>query len=213
MAKKNGSAKSTPGAEEHTGLLVGYARVSTTDQNLDSQMDALLKEGVQQKHIYCDRMSGKTTNRPAFQECRAFLRPGDTLMVLRLDRLGRRTVDVLNFLQELKEEGINFKSIKDNIDTSTAIGMAITTIISAIAEMERQLIVERTREGIAAMKQRGTKSGRRAKIDKRQIDQLLLLTERMIPVREIMRTFGISRSSYYRYLDMGKKMQKDAAAQ
>jgi Site-specific recombinases, DNA invertase Pin homologs len=201
-----------PAADQRRGLLVGYARVSTTDQNPDSQIDALIKEGVEEKHIYLDRVSGKNTNRPAFKECRAFLRPGDTLVVLRLDRLGRRTVDVLNFLHELKDNGINFKSIKDNIDTSTAIGLAITTIISAIAEMERSLIVERTKEGIEAMKLRGMKSGRKSKLSSSQVDQLLLLSERMVPISEIMKTFKISRRTYYRYLDAGKKANEERKA-
>ncbi|HFH3023339.1 recombinase, partial [Pseudomonas aeruginosa] len=135
-------------------LLLGYARVSTDDQTTALQADALAKAGC--SRIYTDKASGKSTAaRPQLEECLADLREGDTLVVWRLDRLGRSVPDLVRIVGELERKGVGFKSLTESIDTSTASGTLIFHMFAAIAEFERNLIQERTQAGLAAARARG----------------------------------------------------------
>lgn len=144
------------------GLLIGYARVSTQDQKLDLQRDALRREGVADNRIFEDKASGGPgVNRPGFAAAMKACRRGDTLVVWKLDRLGRSLLEVLEVCQKLEKKGAGLRVITDKIDTSTAMGRFVLHILAALAEMERGLIVERTKAGLAAAKARGRVGGRR----------------------------------------------------
>ena len=139
--------------------LIGYARVSTTDQELNLQIDALLAQGVKKEHLYCDKLSGTREDRPGLVACQNALQRGDTLLVWRLDRLGRSMRHLVNMIEDLKERGIGFRSISDGmIDTTSASGELVLNIFSALAQFERRLIQERTKAGIAAARGRQGRS-------------------------------------------------------
>ena len=141
---------------------LGYARVSTDDQNLSFQIDALLRFGVQPNDIYTDKISGAKADRPGLEKCMSSLRPGDTLVVWRLDRLGRSMRHLVTLVEDLRENTIGFKSISDGaIDTTTASGELIFNIFSALAQFERRLIQVRTKAGLAAARARGKVGGRK----------------------------------------------------
>jgi len=141
-------------------MLIGYARVSTNEQNLDLQRDALLKAGVTAKDIYTDKITGVKAERPGLTTALSHLREGDTLVVWRLDRLGRSLKHLIETVTTLKERGVSFKSLTENIDTSTATGNLVFQIFGALAEFERNLIKERTVAGLDAARARGRKGGR-----------------------------------------------------
>src|SRR2546423_14717869 len=141
-------------------MLLGYARVSTDEQNLDLQRDALLKAGVTAKDIYTDKVTGVKAERQGLSFALSHLREGDTLVVWRLDRLGRSLKHLIETITTLKEQGISFKSLTENIDTSTATGTLVFQIFGALAEFERNLIKERTVAGLNAARARGRTEGR-----------------------------------------------------
>jgi len=141
------------------GHLIGYARVSTHEQTLDLQLDAL--NGVGCRRIFHDMASGVNTDRPGLDEALAFVRPGDTLVVWRLDRLGRSLGHLIEVVAALEARGIGFRSLEDPIDTSTSGGKLVFQIFGALAEFERNLIRERTLAGLAAARTRGKTGGRR----------------------------------------------------
>jgi DNA invertase Pin-like site-specific DNA recombinase len=141
-------------------MLIGYARVSTNEQNLDLQRDALLKAGVAAKNIYTDKVTGVKAERPGLAAALSHLRAGDTLIVWRLDRLGRSLKHLIETVTELKNQGVAFKSLTENIDTSTATGTLVFQIFGALAEFERNLITERTIAGLDAARARGRTGGR-----------------------------------------------------
>ena len=145
------------------GRLVGYARVSTDDQNLSLQIDSLVGLGVEQDLIFTDKISGAKSARPGLDQCLAQLRQGDTLLVWRLDRLGRSMPHLVELIEELRNRGVGFRSVNDGvIDTTSASGELIFHIFSALAQFERRLIQERTRAGLAAARARGHVGGRPA---------------------------------------------------
>ena len=144
------------------GKLVGYARVSTDEQDLQLQLDALKKAGCDDAAIYTDKASGARCSRPGLDACVAALEPGDTLVVWRLDRLGRSMPHLVGLVEELLGKGIGFRSLQDGvIDTTTASGELMFNIFSSLAQFERRLIQERTHAGLAAARARGRKGGRR----------------------------------------------------
>src|SRR5690349_16229331 len=152
-------------------MKLGYARVSKADgsQTLHLQMDALLQEGISQEHIYQDLASGKKDDRPGLEACLKALRSGDTLIVWKLDRLGRNLKHLVNTVQDLDQRNISFKVITGqgaNIDTSTASGKLIFGIFAALAEFERELIRERTLAGLLSARARGRKGGRKFQLTK-----------------------------------------------
>lgn len=181
------------------GKCIGYARVSTDDQNLDMQRDALEKSGCEV--IYEETASGKNTQRPELEHCRKALRSGDTLVVWRLDRLGRSLPDLVNIVSELEKAGIAFESITERIETGSAAGKLIFHVFAALAEFERNVIRERTHAGLAAARARGRKGGRRAALNDKQVKEIrLLLGDPDTQVTDIAKRYGVSRATIYKYL-------------
>jgi DNA invertase Pin-like site-specific DNA recombinase len=176
---------------------IGYARVSTQDQNLDLQNDALKAAGCE--NIYTDKMSGAKTNRPGLEEILGFIRKGDTLVVWKLDRLGRSLKHLIQVLNQLDERGVYFKSIQESLDTSTPGGKLIFHVFGALAEFERDIIRERTMAGLAAARARGRKGGRPRKLSKKQVEMAKkLMNDPTISIGEICRTMGVSKATLYR---------------
>lgn len=153
------------GVSAPDGRLIGYARVSTEEQKLDLQLDALKRNGVADDDIHVEKTSGVSKNRPAFASAMRALRPGDTLVVWRLDRVARSLRELLDKMHELEKRKIGFKSLTESIDTGTAVGRLIMHVVGAIAEFERQLTIERTKAGMKARKDRGLAVGRERKMD------------------------------------------------
>ncbi len=149
-------------------MLIGYARISTDDQDLDLQTDALNQAGCEQ--IYSDQLSGAAKSRPGLEEAFKYLRVGDTLVVWKLDRLGRTVKGLVELVESLQDRDIQFRSITDGIDTSTPAGRFFFHVMAALAEMERELIRERTNAGLAAARARGRRGGRKPKMDATKID-------------------------------------------
>ena len=143
-------------------MRIGYARVSTQDQNSDLQLDALKQAGCEQ--VFNEKKTGRTLQRPELEACLRTLRKGDTLVVWRLDRLGRSLKDLVETVNALEERGIGFKSLTESIDTTSAGGRLVFHLFSALAEFERNLISDRTKAGLAAARARGRKGGRKPKM-------------------------------------------------
>jgi DNA invertase Pin-like site-specific DNA recombinase len=177
----------------------GYARVSTDDQNTALQRAALQKAGC--TTIFTDEgLSGATTKRPALTRCLKALHPGDTLIVWKLDRLGRSLRDLITLLDELRTHGIKFRSLTEHIDTETATGRAMWQMIGVLAELERSLITERTRAGVKAARQRGVKFGPKPKLTPQQITHARALRAQGEPVQVIATLFKVHRATLYRAL-------------
>lgn len=171
---------------------VGYARVSTGEQNLDLQLDALKKAGCEQ--LFHDEMSGAKAERPGLTKVLQFLRSGDTLVVWRLDRLGRSLTDLIGHMAALKERNIGFKSLHESIDTTSSSGKLIFHLFAALAEFERNLIRERTQAGLQAARARGRRGGRPQALDadKRALT-VQLYKEKKHTVKRICQMMGISK--------------------
>jgi DNA invertase Pin-like site-specific DNA recombinase len=183
--------------------LVGYARVSTNRQELQLQLDALLKAGCAKKNIFTDKVSGSKSARPGLEECLAQLKADDTLVVWRLDRLGRSVRHLIDVVEDLHQRGVGFKSLCDGaIDTTTASGKLIFHIFTALAEFERSLIQERTNAGLVAARARGRLGGRRpiSPDDPRVQTARTLHADKKMPVGDICKTLRVSRATLYRYL-------------
>lgn len=182
-------------------MLIGYGRVSTSDQSLNLQIDALKKLGCEFKNIYTDTASGAKSSRDGLDMMLKYLRRGDTVVVWKLDRLARSLRNLIDLVAEFQERGIGFKSIQENIDTETASGKLFLHIFGALAEFERELIRERTLAGLRAAADRGRKGGRPRAMDDKKIQQARALhREKSIPVMEICKTLGISKGTFYRCL-------------
>ena len=177
----------------------GYARASTDDQNTALQRAALKRAGC--KTIFTDEgLSGATVKRPALTRCLKDLRPGDTLIVWKLDRLGRNLRDLITLLDALRTQGIKFRSLTEHIDTETAAGRAMWQMIGVLAELERSLITERTRAGVQAAKQRGVQFGPKPKLTPQQITHARALRAQGEPVPVIAALFKVHRATLYRAL-------------
>jgi DNA invertase Pin-like site-specific DNA recombinase len=185
-------------------MLIGYARVSTEDQNLDLQRDALTKAGCER--IYDDRLSGAKAQRPGLTRALDQLRAGDTLVVWRLDRLGRSLKDLIARAEQLKEMQVGLTSLQESIDTSTSGGQLIFHMFGALAEFERNLIRERTNAGLAAARARGRLGGRPPKLSAKQRDHAVALyNSKTHTVAEICQLMGIGRQTFYNYLSRAEK--------
>jgi len=185
--------------DETSEFLIGYARVSTTDQHLHLQMDAMTAAGISEDRIYKEYKSGATTKRPEFEACLKALRGGDTLVVWRLDRLGRSLPDLIRILSDLKERGIKFRSLNEMIDTSSPMGNFIFHIFGAVAQFERDLISERTRAGLAAAKLRGHVGGRKSTVTPDKLRAARIMLEDGLKTHTaVFKALGISSSAYYR---------------
>lgn len=177
----------------------GYARVSTDDQNADMQLAALKKAGA--RKIYTDDgLSGATTKRPALLRCLKALKRGDTLIVWKLDRLGRSLRDLIAMLDDLKHRGVKFHSLTEAIDTETPTGRAMWQMIGVLAELERSLIAERTKAGVAAARARGVKFGRKPKLTRQQITQARKLIAQGERPEDVAASFHVGRTTLYRAL-------------
>lgn len=183
-------------------MQIGYARISTGDQTLDLQLDALKKSGCDR--VFTETASGAKSDRPRLAEAVSFVRPSDTLVVWRLDRLGRSLQHLIEVLKGLEQRGIGFKSLTESIDTTTPGGKLIFHIFGALAEFERGLIQERTNAGLAAARARGRKGGRPRVMAFQDPEKLALAknlyAEQKRTVGSICAMLGISRQTFYRYV-------------
>jgi DNA invertase Pin-like site-specific DNA recombinase len=187
------------GEIHRAGLKLGYARVSTLDQNLTLQRDALTETGCEK--IFIEQMSGAVTDRPALHEALEYARAGDTLIVWKLDRLARSMKQLIETVERLRVRGIGFRSLTEAVDTTTAQGVLVFHLFSALAEFERALIRERTRAGLDAAKRAGRTGGRPAKLSDDDLDVArTLLANPDITVAEIADRMGVSPATLYRYL-------------
>jgi len=178
---------------------IGYARVSTDDQHLDLQRDALTKSGC--SVIYEEAASGKSTARPELEQCRKALREGDTLVVWRLDRLGRSLPELVQIVAELEQRGVGFESLTEKIETDSAAGRLVFHVFAALSEFERNLIRERTQAGLAAARARGRAGGRKPKLDDQQVREIkALLRDPDIQVADVARRYGVSRTTLYKHV-------------
>ena len=169
-------------------MLIGYARVSTLDQNLDLQIDALTKAGCHR--LFDEKMSGSRAERPGLAKALEVLREGDTLVVWKLDRLGRSVKNLVDLVGQLHQQGVHFKSLTDAIDTATPSGRFFFHVMASLAEMERELIVERTRAGLEVAKQLGRKGGRKPKMTDSKIESAKKLLASGVPPKDVARTLA-----------------------
>lgn len=179
-----------------SGIKLGYVRVSTEQQNNERQVKIMTDYKVE--HIYYEKKSGKDSNRPALQELLRYVREGDSLYIESYSRLARNTRDLLDIVAQLEEKGVNLVSDKEKTDTSTAQGKLILTIFGALAEFERDCLLERQQEGIAIAKEQGKYKGRPEKELPQFQEYYILWKEEKITATKICKELGISRSSFYR---------------
>ncbi len=205
MALKTSSEKKTPAKRatlkagaKAAGLLIGYARVSTQDQNLELQTEALQTAGC--KKIFEDRASGSRVERVGLAQARESLRAGDTLVVWKLDRLGRSVKQLVDLVGELQKEGVQFRSLTDSIDTGTPSGRFFFHVMASLAEMERELIVERTRAGLEFARQLGRTGGRKRQMTDSKIKAAKKLLASGVPARDVAGNLGVSVPTLYRWV-------------
>lgn len=184
------------------GKLIGYARVSTEDQDLSLQIDDLQQAGC--KKIFSDKASGAKMERPELKNCLLSLKPGDTLLVWRIDRLGRSLQHLVGIVSGFQEKGIHFKSLNDGaVDTTTASGELVFNIFASMAQFERRLIQERTRAGLKAARARGRLGGRKPiSKDDPKVRTAKDLHKKGVDINEICRILSFSRATLYRYLSI-----------
>ena len=189
-------------------MKIGYARVSTDDQTLDLQVDALQSAGCER--IYREHASGKSADRPELKQCLHALREGDTLVVWRLDRLGRSMKDLINTVTKLEADGVAFCSVTENLDTSTPTGKFIFHVFASLAEFERNVIRERTNAGLKSARARGRVGGRPSKLSDEDKDMIcqLMSDNNNSPIR-IAKRFKVSKSTIYKTV-RDKAMQSTA---
>jgi DNA invertase Pin-like site-specific DNA recombinase len=179
-------------------MLIGYARVSTQDQNLDLQIEALTKAGCEK--IFEDKISGSRTERPGLDNMLGMLREGDTIVVWKLDRLGRSVKNLVELVGDLHSKGAQFKSLTDAIDTGTTSGRFFFHIMASLAQMERELTVERTRAGLEVARQLGRKGGRKRQMTDSKIESAKKLLANGVPPRDVAKNLGVSVPTLYRWI-------------
>ncbi|SIR03404.1 Site-specific DNA recombinase [Aeromonas sp. RU39B] len=179
-------------------MLIGYARVSTQVQNLELQLDALTKAGCQK--VFEDTISGSRADRPGLGKALDMLREGDTLVVWKLDRLGRSVKQLVELVSALHKQNVQFKSLTDSIDTGTPSGRFFFHVMASLAEMERDLIVERTRAGLDVAKQLGRKGGRKPKMTDSKIESAKKLLASGVPPKDVAKNLGVSVPTLYRWI-------------
>jgi len=179
-------------------MLIGYARVSTEDQNLDLQLQALTDAGCDK--IFSDKKGGTLKTRKGLEDALSHLRPGDTLVVWKLDRLSRTVKQLIDLVSELESKTINFKSLTNGIDTTTSAGRFFFHIMASLAQMERELISERTKAGLAAGKRLGRLGGRRRVMTDGKIRSAKKLLKAGLLPREVADDLGISLATLYRWI-------------
>lgn len=178
-------------------MLIGYMRVSSVDdrQSVDLQRDALLAAGVDERHFYSDKASGARDDRPGLKACLEYLKRGDTLVVWKLDRLGRSLPNLLAIITDLKERGIAFRSLTEQMDTSTPHGELLFSLFGALAQYERALTRERVMAGLAAARRRGRRGGRPPTIDAEMIEQITAALNAGASKASVCRSFKVPRST------------------
>ena len=179
-------------------MRIGYARVSTDDQSLNLQLDALRAAGC--RRIFTEKISGKTRMGPKLRAAFAALKPGDQIVVWRLDRLGRDFRHLCDLADELRRKNANLISLTEGIDTASSVGEVIYRLFCVFADFERNVIVERTRAGLAAARARGVRLGGRPKLSAARIEEIRLLVASGVSVEVASTRFGVGRSTVYRYL-------------
>jgi DNA invertase Pin-like site-specific DNA recombinase len=179
-------------------MLIGYARVSTLDQNLDLQTDALTQAGCHR--LFDEKMSGSRAERPGLAKALEMLREGDTLVVWKLERLGRIFKNLVDLVGQLHQQGVHFKSLTDAIDTATPSGRFFFHVMASLAEMERELTGERTRAGLEAARQLGRKGGRKRKMTDSKIESARKLLASGVPPRDVAKNLGVSVPTLYRWI-------------
>ncbi len=179
-------------------MLIGYARVSTQDQNLDLQTQALTNAGCQK--VFSDKISGSRAERPGLTKGLEMLREGDTLVVWKLDRLGRSVKNLVDLVGKLHKQGIQFKSLTDAIDTGTPSGRFFFHVMASLAEMERELAIERTRAGLEVARQLGRKGGRKRQMTDSKIESAKKLLANGVPPRDVAKNLGVSVPTLYRWI-------------
>ncbi|MEV6967585.1 recombinase family protein [Hamadaea sp. NPDC051192] len=193
------------------GVLIGYARVSTKAQNLDRQMIALKAAGCAK--IFADKLSGKNADRPELIKCLEYARPGDAVVVTELSRMGRSLKDLITIVGDLRTQGIGFKSLKEQLDTSSPAGRLIFHVFAALAEFLRELILENSAEGLEAAKERGVRLGRPPAMNPQQVQAALdLLANPRATVSSIAKILGVHRSTLYAHLPELKLTRAKARA-
>jgi DNA invertase Pin-like site-specific DNA recombinase len=199
-------------------MLIGYMRVSKSDgtQTLDLQRDALLAAGVAPKRLYEDQASGRKDDRPGLATCLKTLQPGDTLVVWKLDRLGRNLKHLVNVVDDLQQRQVGFKVLAGagvQIDTTTANGRLVFGIFAALAEFEAELIRERTRAGLAAARARGRRGGRPRKITKETLrTAMAALSDRTTSARTVARRLGLPPTTLYMYINRDGSLKQAGQA-
>ncbi len=184
-------------------MMIGYMRVSTADerQSVDLQRDALVAAGVDERHLHQDKASGARDDRPGLKACLTDLRSGDILVVWKLDRLGRSLSHLLRIVTELKERGVAFRSLTEQMDTTTPHGEFLFNIFGSLAQYERALITERVNAGLAAAKRRGRKGGRPPSLDPEKVEQIIAALDGGASKASVCRTFQVPRSTLLDTLD------------
>lgn len=186
-------------------MKIGYARVSTRDQNLDLQVDALRKSGCSDTYIYMEQITGATRERPQLKKMLEQIREDDVVVIWKLDRLGRSLADLVHLVTEIQGKGAGLLSLQDNIDTTTPQGKLTFHIFAAIAEFEREIIRERTKAGLESARARGRKGGRPLGLSdssKIKAEAACSLYAKKIPINEITATLKISKRTLYKYINM-----------
>lgn len=185
--------------ESGDSMIFGYARVSTEEQNLDSQIDALNQHHVER--IFKEKMTGTKKERPQLQEMIQHLRKGDTVVVYKLDRISRSTKHLIEISEQFDSIGVIFISIQDGVDTSTAMGKFFFRVMASLAELERDIIVERTRAGLKAARARGKKGGRPFKDQDKVNMAIKMYQSKEYTIQQITQATGLGKTTLYRYLD------------
>lgn len=181
-----------------------YARVSTRDQSLDRQIDMLEKYDIPSEHFFTDKMSGTKKSRPGFDALLDRLEPGDRLYVESFSRLSRSTKDLLDTIEALQKRGVSVISLKESFDTTTPVGKVMLTFIAALSQFERDLLSQRTKEGLESARARGRRGGRKP-FNTEKMEQAMILYNSGVTVNKICDTCGIKRSTFYKY----KKIEEE----
>jgi DNA invertase Pin-like site-specific DNA recombinase len=184
-------------------MIIGYARVSMQDQSLDRQIDALMKYGAAQ--IFEEKITGTIKNRPELDKMKAMLRENDVVVIESLSRLGRSSKDLLALIEEFRDRKVTLISLKENIDISTPTGQLMFTVLAALCQFERDLTVQRTKDGLMAARARGRKGGR-PKVDTKKVDKALRLYEAQThSINEIIQITGVSQGTLYKAIRAAKE--------
>jgi DNA invertase Pin-like site-specific DNA recombinase len=185
-------------AERRDRMLIGYARVSTDEQSLDLQLDALKAAGC--RRVFTDKVSTTKAHHPGLAEAVSHLRDRDVLVVWKLDRLGRTVKGLVDFVADLQERRAQFRSLTDGIDTTTPAGRFFFHVMASLAQMERELLAERTRAGLEAARRRGRVGGRKRRMTPRKVESARKLLKEGMPPRDVAESLGVSVPTLYRWV-------------